>query len=97
MASSAALMAVCLLLLGASTLSAPLTTVSIRKVLVAVEDPPLVSNAIGAVPGGIEKSEGGGEMVESELRRVPSGPDPLHHHGSAPKKPDNRKSLPQTP
>ncbi|KAL6976460.1 hypothetical protein U1Q18_025248 [Sarracenia purpurea var. burkii] len=31
---------------------------------------------------------GGESLVEgSELRKVPSGPDPLHHNGGSPKKP----------
>ncbi|GFZ07278.1 hypothetical protein Acr_19g0002150 [Actinidia rufa] len=28
-------------------------------------------------------------LEEWELRRVPSGPDPLHHNGASPKKPGN--------
>ncbi|GMG98414.1 hypothetical protein Nepgr_000254 [Nepenthes gracilis] len=40
-------------------------------------------------------SRGGGEqrLIDGEeLRRVPSGPDPMHHNGESPKKP--RKSSP---
>ncbi|KAH7864738.1 hypothetical protein Vadar_033265 [Vaccinium darrowii] len=29
----------------------------------------------------------GGGSENWELRRVPAGPDPLHHHGGSPKKP----------
>ncbi|XP_019052239.1 PREDICTED: uncharacterized protein LOC109114329 [Nelumbo nucifera] len=29
----------------------------------------------------------GGNLVSWDLRRVPSGPDPLHHNGGSPKKP----------
>nr|DAD28943.1 TPA_asm: hypothetical protein HUJ06_030411 [Nelumbo nucifera] len=32
-------------------------------------------------------SHGGGNLVGWDLRRAPSGPDPLHHHGDSPKKP----------
>lgn len=28
-----------------------------------------------------------GKLVDWELRKVPSGPDPLHHNGGSPKKP----------
>lgn len=31
--------------------------------------------------------EGRGDLYRSDLRWVPSGPDPMHHHGS-PKKPE---------
>ncbi|XP_057473895.1 protein CLAVATA 3 [Actinidia eriantha] len=44
---------------------------------------------------GSASSNGGGygygdqSVEEWELRRVPSGPDPLHHNGANPKKPRN--------
>ncbi|KAJ8750141.1 hypothetical protein K2173_014056 [Erythroxylum novogranatense] len=32
-------------------------------------------------------TEDGKDLMARELRAVPSGPDPLHHNGGAPKKP----------
>ncbi|KAJ4833394.1 hypothetical protein Tsubulata_028197 [Turnera subulata] len=37
--------------------------------------------------GGPVVSNNGQKLVYSELRNVPSGPDPLHHNGGSPKKP----------
>ncbi|KAG6632034.1 protein CLAVATA 3 [Carya illinoinensis] len=42
------------------------------------------------VKGGLQVSatiSNGGGFLGWELRRVPSGPDPLHHNGGNPKKP----------
>ncbi|KAI4386142.1 hypothetical protein MLD38_004102 [Melastoma candidum] len=34
-----------------------------------------------------KKGGNGGGVLNEELRMVPSGPDPLHHHGASPKRP----------
>ncbi|KAL8501079.1 hypothetical protein ACS0TY_020592 [Phlomoides rotata] len=39
-----------------------------------------------ALKNGVPKLAGNGNN-EMELRRVPAGPDPLHHNGQDPKKP----------
>lgn len=41
------------------------------------------------VHGSTSRSAGNGaeKLVDWELRKVPSGPDPLHHNGGGPKKP----------
>lgn len=90
-----------LLCLGTSE-SSPLSGVlSLLQVPVATETSPLARYTVKAVAGWSKKSDGddGGVMVasESELRKVPSGPDPLHHHGSTPKNPDDQNKLPHTP
>lgn len=83
-----------------SVSSTLLDALSSLQVLVAMENPPLARNAVEAVVFGSKNGEGdGGEMAasETELRRVPSGPDPLHHHGSTPRKPDDRNNVPPNP
>ncbi|KAK4773606.1 hypothetical protein SAY87_028625 [Trapa incisa] len=88
--------ALCLLLLRAYFLSASMETLGNRKVLVVKNTAPLAAT-------GSMMNDGAGDVVvevpasESELRRVPSGPDPLHHHGSKPRNPDDQNKLPHTP
>ncbi|GAB2274557.1 hypothetical protein Dimus_009325 [Dionaea muscipula] len=39
--------------------------------------------------GGLHGSHGSMEVIQgvNQLRKVPSGPDPMHHNGASPKKP----------
>ncbi|KAG7568197.1 hypothetical protein ISN45_Aa04g010300 [Arabidopsis thaliana x Arabidopsis arenosa] len=41
-----------------------------------------------------EKSKKKGLGLHEELRTVPSGPDPLHHHVNPPRQPRNQSNLP---
>lgn len=41
-----------------------------------------------------EKAKKKGLGLHEELRTVPSGPDPLHHHVNPPRQPRNQSNLP---
>ncbi|KAF7805748.1 protein CLAVATA 3 [Senna tora] len=57
-----------------------------RKVLAALkEKKTALKDSHGH--GGSSSSTYGEKSVTWELRKVPSGPDPLHHNGGSPKKP----------
>ncbi|KAI9107719.1 hypothetical protein K1719_021382 [Acacia pycnantha] len=58
-----------------------------RKVLVAT----LRAKKTGFLPGygGSSTSKYVENSVTSELRKIPSGPDPLHHNGGSPNKPQS--------
>lgn len=54
-------------------------------------DDQVVSGSSSKVQGSTTTTKGYGGSAGSEtwdqLRGVPAGPDPLHHHGGSPKKP----------
>ncbi|MED6193206.1 hypothetical protein PIB30_016937 [Stylosanthes scabra] len=60
-----------------------------RKVLFALKDKKTSLKAMLEGSSSSRMMKGGEKSVSWELRRVPSGPDPLHHNGGNPK--------PQTP
>ncbi|KAA8544339.1 hypothetical protein F0562_022393 [Nyssa sinensis] len=56
-----------------------------RKVLYGLQGKEVVFKS--SVDRPTSSGNNGGNLVGWELRKVPSGPDPLHHNGGGPKKP----------
>ncbi|XP_027344397.1 protein CLAVATA 3 [Abrus precatorius] len=56
-----------------------------RKMLSALKDKKTTLNV--SLQGSSSFKYGGEKSLSWELRKVPSGPDPLHHNGGNPKKP----------
>ncbi|KAJ1384560.1 hypothetical protein SESBI_42442 [Sesbania bispinosa] len=57
-----------------------------RKLLSALKDKEITLKA--SLKGSSSSIKYGEKPLGWELRKVPSGPDPLHHHGGGPKRPE---------